>query len=209
VTVLKSLALPILVQSLTVLPDAPLEIISAIQLEFFIFLWSGKSDKLKRNILIGDFSQGGIKMPHILSFYHALKFSWVKKLLDPLNHAGWKSLFLGKVENLGGDNFWMFSKPALNKLQNRFPKFWQDIINVWEDINDNNHTAPENALIQHLWYNPKIKVASKQVFLKNLYKKGVFFINDLMERDGGFMTLEGFNNKYNLNVNFIDLHGTH
>ena len=97
----------------------------------------------------------------------------------------------------------------LDKLQNRFTKFWQDIINVWADINENNHTAPENAVIQHLWYNPKIKVASKQVFLKKLYKKGVFFINDLMERDGGFMTLEGFNNKYNLNVNFIDLHGTH
>ena len=152
-TVLKSLSLPILVQSLTVLPDPPLEIISEIQLEFFIFLWSGKSDKIKRNILIGDFSQGGIQMPHILLFCHALKFSWVKKLLDPLNHAGWKSLFLGKVKNLGGDNFWMFSKPALNKLQNRFP-------------NDNNHTAPENALIQHLWYNPKIKVASKHVFRK-------------------------------------------
>jgi hypothetical protein len=28
-----------------------------------------------------------------------------------------------------------------------------------------------------------------------------------MERDVGFMTLEGFSNKYNLNVNFIDFHG--
>jgi hypothetical protein len=28
-----------------------------------------------------------------------------------------------------------------------------------------------------------------------------------MERDVGFMTLEGFNNKYNINVNFIDVHG--
>ena len=35
VIVLKSLALPILVQSLTVLPDPPLEIISEIQLELF------------------------------------------------------------------------------------------------------------------------------------------------------------------------------
>ena len=48
---------------------------------------------------------------------------------------------------------------------------------------------------------------SKQVFRKNWCKKGVFFINDLMERDDGFMTLEGFNNKYNLNVNFIDFLG--
>jgi hypothetical protein len=40
------------------------------------------------------------------------KNSWVNKLLDPLHHAGWKSLFLDKVGNLGGD-FWMFSKPSL------------------------------------------------------------------------------------------------
>jgi hypothetical protein len=44
-------------------------------------------------------------------------------------------------------------------------------------------------------------------FEKNWCKKGVIIINDLMERDGGFMTLEGFNNKYNFNVNFIDVHG--
>jgi hypothetical protein len=43
-------------------------------------------------------------------------------------------------------NFWMFSKPALNKLQSRFTKFWQDIINVWADINDNNYTVPEKKL---------------------------------------------------------------
>jgi hypothetical protein len=54
----------------------------------------------------------------------------VKKHLDPLNHAGWKSLFLDKAENLGGNNFWMFSKSALNKLQNLFSKIWQGIITV-------------------------------------------------------------------------------
>ena len=69
VTVLKSLALPILVQCLTVLSDPPLEIISEIQLDFFLFfLWSGKSDKIKKNIVIGDFSQGGIKI-HFVMLY--------------------------------------------------------------------------------------------------------------------------------------------
>jgi hypothetical protein len=66
VKVFKSLALLILVQSLTVLPDHPFEIISEIQLYFFYFLWSGTSDRIKRNIFKGDFSPGGKKMPHIL-----------------------------------------------------------------------------------------------------------------------------------------------
>jgi hypothetical protein len=45
VTVLKSLALHILVPCLTVLPDPPFEIISEIQLDFLNCLWSGKSDR--------------------------------------------------------------------------------------------------------------------------------------------------------------------
>ena len=57
VTVLKLLALPILVQCLTVLPDPPLEFFSEIQLDFLNLLWSGKSDNIKRNISIGDISQ--------------------------------------------------------------------------------------------------------------------------------------------------------
>ena len=85
-------------------------------------------------------------------------------------------VFLDKAENLGGDNFWMLSKPALNKLQNRFSKIWQNIINVWADINDNNHTAPENGLIQHRWYYTKIKVANKQVFPKKWCKRGFFLL---------------------------------
>jgi hypothetical protein len=64
----------------------------------------------------------------------------------------------------------------LDKLQNRFTKFWQYKINVWADINDNNHTAPEHAVIQHLWYNLKIKVASKQVFRKKNGAKREFFL---------------------------------
>jgi hypothetical protein len=34
----------------------------------------------------------GLKMPHIQSFIHALKVSWIKKILDPLNQGPWKVL---------------------------------------------------------------------------------------------------------------------
>ena len=73
VTVIKTLALRILVQSVTVLPDPPIHIVKQIQDIFFNFLWNNKVDKVKRNTVIGNYEDGGLKMPHVLSFVHAFK----------------------------------------------------------------------------------------------------------------------------------------
>jgi hypothetical protein len=51
VTVIKTLALPILVQSLTVLPNPPDSILNDIEQIFYKFLWNGKKDKIKRSII--------------------------------------------------------------------------------------------------------------------------------------------------------------
>ena len=87
ITVIKTLALPILVQCFTVLPDPPDHIIKSLQNIFYTFIWNGKTDKIKRSTLICDYSNGGLKMPHIQSFIHALKVSWIKKISDPMKGA--------------------------------------------------------------------------------------------------------------------------
>ena len=40
---------------------------------FFSFLWNGKGDKIKRNIIINDYPNGGLKMIDIVSFSKSLK----------------------------------------------------------------------------------------------------------------------------------------
>ena len=46
---------------------------------FFNFIWDGKTEKIKRNTLIGDIQEGGLKMIHLQSFITYLKVSWVKR----------------------------------------------------------------------------------------------------------------------------------
>jgi hypothetical protein len=50
-------------QSVTVLPDPPIHIVKQIQDIFFNFLWNNKVDKVKRNTVIGNYEDGGLKMP--------------------------------------------------------------------------------------------------------------------------------------------------
>ena len=98
VTVIKTLALPILVQYLTVLPNPPDSVLNDIQEIFYIFLWNGKKDKIKRSVIINEYEEGGLTIPHIQSFYKALKLSWLHRLLDPFNHSPWKVLLLGYIQ---------------------------------------------------------------------------------------------------------------
>ena len=75
VAVIKTLALPVLVQCLTVLPNSPDSVLNDIEKIFYKFLWNGKKDKIKRSVIINEYEEGGIKMTYIQSFYKALKIA--------------------------------------------------------------------------------------------------------------------------------------
>ena len=57
---------------------------------FFNFLLNGKGDKIKRNVVIRDYPDGGLKMLDIISFNKALKAVWIKKYLDENIKGKWK-----------------------------------------------------------------------------------------------------------------------
>ena len=101
ITVLKSLIVSKLVYILSPLPTN-CHVLKEMSKSFFHFLWSGKGDKIKRNVMIGDYSDGGLKMIDLESFTgnKALKSTWVKKYLDPENHGKWKYFFDSELQLL-------------------------------------------------------------------------------------------------------------
>ena len=48
----------------------------------FYNLWNDKGDKIKKNIMINDYAEGGLKLIDIASFNRSLKATWIKKYLD-------------------------------------------------------------------------------------------------------------------------------
>ena len=78
IAVLKSL---IVLKLVYVLSPLPLNVkpIKEVNKLFFAFLWSGKGDKIKRNTIINDYPNAGLKMIDIISFSKSLKATWKKK----------------------------------------------------------------------------------------------------------------------------------
>ena len=185
VTVIKTLALPILVQSLTVLPNPPDSILNDIEKIFYKFLWNGIKDKIKRSIIINEYEEGGLKMPNIQSFYKALKMSWLHKLLDPFNHSPWKVLLLGSIQKCGGSNILYLSKEGLEKIAEKVNPFWKDaFLNLSELKQEKGELVDgQHVLSKPIWLNPLIKIGGNMCMNKICCENGVFFVNDLISEN--------------------------
>ena len=55
-----------------------------------------------------------------------------------------------------------------------------------------------------LWNNKEITIESKSIFWKYLFEKGIYFVQDLLNRDGKFLSLENFQRKYNFELNYLN-----
>ena len=104
ITVLKSLIVSQLVYILSPLPTNQ-RVLEEINTLFFNTLWNGKGDKIKRNTMISDYSEGRLRTIDLISFNKALKSTWVKKYLDAENNGKWKFYLTGNYNTMAAQSF--------------------------------------------------------------------------------------------------------
>ena len=66
------------------------------------FLWNGKRDNVKNEILTQSYEDGGLKMIDNKLFCQALNIACKKKYIVPLNFSHWKLLL-----NVIGKNYYL------------------------------------------------------------------------------------------------------
>ncbi len=118
IAVLKSLVVSQLVYILSPLQTNH-QAIKKINKLFFSFLWNNKGDKIKRTVMINDYSDGGLKMTDIASFNKSLKATWIKKYLDSENDSKWKNIFNLELGKYGGGAIFKgnLNKKDINNLR--------------------------------------------------------------------------------------------
>ena len=89
VIVLKSHILSQLIYLLSILPNPSKTYIKEVEKLMFNFLWSGKNDMIKRDVLCSSKYSGGLNMMHLSTQITALKIVWVKRVLSGNICRGW------------------------------------------------------------------------------------------------------------------------
>ena len=70
---IKSIALPQITYLPSILSGPGEKIIKELTASMFKFLWNGKPDKIKRSVLINTTENGGLKVPHLPSYFNSFK----------------------------------------------------------------------------------------------------------------------------------------
>ena len=202
ITVIKSLLASQLVYILSPLPT-PSEYLKEINSLLYKFLWDGKGDKIKRTLMINDYSKGGLKMLDIKSFNDALKAKWVQRYLDPNNKGKWKlflDFFLGNrvTTALFSGNL---DPKDVASLEIEDP-FTKELIEVWCRLNFSR--SPPSLSHMPIWYNSLVRIEGKPLFYKNWYLAGIKKVSNLLdETSSKVLTFESFREKYSLKANFL------
>ena len=95
ISIVKSLVTSKLIYALTNLPAPDAEYWKEVNQLLYKFVHNGKSEKIKRDVLIGPYEKGGYRMVSLQSQNQALKIAWIPKLIKI--EGTWKSYVINKM----------------------------------------------------------------------------------------------------------------
>ena len=198
VTVLKSLALS-QVTHLIMVDSIPPNFLKMIEGIIFKFIWSGKTEKIKRVSLMEDYSKRWYKN------------TWHTKAIVqlPTEMVVWVDFSMRVMERgkhcfLTGSTYWEASSycmlncsyniTTLNDIlvQKKIPSFYVEILKAWEmirycttvkDVCISIH-EPVKVSDQIFWHNKHVVYDNQSLFYNGWYDSGLVFLGDLFTIDG-------------------------
>ena len=177
ITVIKSFALPKLIYVLSSLQSQPADTIKRKETIMYKFIWDGKPDKIKPEILIQNYGKGGLKMIDIKTFIKVLKISWIKRITQTSETSMLSQIYLSKLKKYGGKLFFEcnLSKSDAENL-NITHNFFKEILIEW--CIENSRSTICNCGNEVLWNNTNIKADNNTIFYSDWHNKGIVYMKD-------------------------------
>ena len=190
ITILKSLAFSTVIYQCGMI-TTPTKFIELITDIAYKFIWQNKPEKIKRQTLIAEYEKGGLKMIDICSFLKAQKAMWVKRFMSN-DKASWKAAPTWYLkEFLGADTF-RCNLECKTKRKD-FPHFYWQVMVSWFEIKEITETrkkSPMDIRRECLWLNKHIRIKKELFKWEEWHSKGINIINDVVEKNGTFITME-------------------
>ncbi len=185
VLIIKALAISQIIYLASLIPFTH-EIIKEIEVLLYEFLWGVKTHKVKKAIIVQDFMHGGHKMIDLQSMIMTQKLKWIRLYFN--NHdCLWRPLmeYIVNVENLN-----VFLRSDFDFDCNvTGSTFYLQVLKSLYDLNkvDVNNTV-HNLNKQFIFYNKKIKINGRMIYDSELFRAGLWRVNDLFKPDGTIIT---------------------
>ena len=163
------------------------------------FIWGGKNKtKIKHNVLIQEYKNGGLKAPDIHIMYKSLKYSWIKRLINS-DALCWKETIKKSLDKVGGLEYLLLCNYDVIRLNTNIPSnFWKDVLKSYstvhnhKDVNEYNSEEIKEQIINN---NKFILHSNKSINWNTLINNNMDKVGDWLDRNGNFLPYEGIKRK--------------
>ena len=129
--------------------------------------------------------------------------SWIGRLLEKtLSTNVWKAIPKAFFEKYGGLSFLLKCNCNTKKLDKSVPLSYLEMLDYFQELFQMNQDSYESDLI--LWNSQDITIKGKSLYWRRWTDNGIYYIHDLLNENGKFLTFEEFNRKYNMSANFLN-----
>jgi len=209
VTILKNLAMSQLIYPMSLL-ECPYWAMEEANNSFFKFLWSGKPDKLRRNVVIRSIEEGGIKMIDIDSMAKSLKTRWAAKLFKD-NEKKWCNIPNMFFRQLATTDF-IKTHFDVSHIPYNLPMFYRQCLFALHDLQTLDEEDCYSIMNQQIWFSKYVLRNKKPIFNREWYNGGLKYVCQLVNSGGNWIPPDKLFRKYsivNTPNNVLYLYGLH
>uniref|UniRef100_A0A3P9J195 Reverse transcriptase domain-containing protein n=1 Tax=Oryzias latipes TaxID=8090 RepID=A0A3P9J195_ORYLA len=172
----------------------PNKMIKSINQMTFNFIWRNKPHYMRKNYMVKEFKDGGLKVIDFDSLNGTLKINWLKSWIKH-NQSFWFCIPNHLFNKLGGLKLVLISDFDINKLPIALSEFHKQILLYWKILYVHNFSPHSNII----WNNRYILHRNKSLFCAEWFDRGVWSVSDLMDTEGNLLDYEQFCLKHNFN----------
>ena len=155
--------------------SVPNEMIKTINRIIYKFIWGSNIDKVKRNTMIQEFHNGGMKMIDIEALFKAQKIKWVNRYI--MNHNSYWTVTMEKLISVKNLKVLLMSNFDNRKIKCS-SAFYKELLQILCEVK---HVNDEHLNLgnQFIYYNENVKINNKYVYNEYMLQAGMWFISDL------------------------------
>ena len=170
----------------------PTKVLQRINRIFFSFLWKRRFtnrrafEKVKRKTMCSTQEHGGLNMINIELMQTSFMLDWGCKIIRE-DEGSWKYAPLQFLKKVGGIKVFD-SKVIQNEFkgeENIHSNFWKNVVKIWCSYNmKKSNKQTKLKLYDSIFNNSDIRYRGSVLFLDVAIKKGIFYIEDIVNENG-------------------------
>ena len=130
----------------------------------------------------------------------SLCLSWIGRLLDG-SDANWKTIPNYYLNRYGGLTFLLNCNYDTKCVDSSFTLLYEELQEYFQELVNMYDGDQRRKFV--LWNNREIKIEAKTLFWKTWFEKGIYLVQDLLNEAGKFLSLQEFQDKFDLEINFL------